>query len=215
MRRRHCSFVLMLRFCFVFILFTLLLGSCGNQQPAMPDDDFSNYVPPEDGSINTADPVYPYLDYIRAQMKMVDTIPYAIERILTINGMTVDSGFVSKDVFKKEAQAFLDIDPNKKGIRENYTEISFKDNTLGLITFSISSKQPGLTLQHADVLVHPDNHSVKNLILRKQFSGGDSTVEQTLLWKDKRHFQISEVISKKDQTLYNRVLKIIWDKPLE
>ncbi len=192
----------------------LLLSCQSNQQP-QNDGDFSNFVAPVDSSINTKDPVYPYPDYIRAQLEMVDTIPYAIERILTINGKTIDSGYVSREVLKKEAQPFLEIDPNEKSIRNQFIETSFNDLSLGLVTFSITSKFPEQKLQQANILVNPENNGVKNVILRKQFAEADSSVEQMLLWKDKMNFQISEVITKKDNSSYNRVLKIIWDKPLE
>ena len=209
-----CSFASMLGQLFKIMAACLLLLAC-KQKPDPSGEDFSGFSPPVDSTINYNEPVYPYLDYIQEQIKMVDTIPYAIERILIVDGKTIDSSFVSKDVFKNEARAFLEINPNDSSLRKHYIESSFNDLTLGLVTFSISSQEADLKLQQADILVNPDNNAVKNLILRKQFSAADSSVEQMLLWKDKMHFQISEVITKKDNSTYYRVLKIIWDKPLE
>jgi hypothetical protein len=198
-----------------FLLSTLFLLSCKNNEPSEAEGDFSNFIPPTDTTINSTEPVYPFLDYVRDQLAMIDTIPYAIERVVTLNGITTDSIYVSKDVLKRDAQAFLEVDPNATNHRSNYIETSFNDLTLGLVTFSISAKSPEQTLQQADILVNPDNNRVKNLILRKQFAHADSSVQQMLLWKDKMNFQISEVITKSNNASYNRVLKVIWDKPLE
>jgi hypothetical protein len=214
MQPSACSFAVMQMRPIKCLVAVLILLACNNPK-TQSEDDFSDFTPPVDSLINTTEPVYPFLDYVRSQIAMVDTIPYAIERIQIIDGVTKDSSFVNKEVFKKEAGAFLEINPNDTDLRKQYIETSFNDLTLGLVTFSITAQDPGLKLQQADILVNPDNNAVKNIILRKQFSNADSSVEQTLLWKDKMNFQISEVISKKDQPAYNRVLKIIWDKPLE
>jgi hypothetical protein len=56
---------------------------------------------------------------------------------------------------------------------------------------------------------------VKNVVLRKQVNYGDSSSMQHLVWVDKMHFQISETITKKDNNTFNRVTRVVWDKPLE
>jgi hypothetical protein len=169
----------------------------------------------EEDTTGSSEPLYPYVEYIQDQIAYVDSTPFGIEKIVSINGITIDSGFIQKDIFLKEAQAFLEVNPNDSSHKKLYKETSFSDLTIDRVTFSISAKEDSLILQQADILVSPKNDAVKNVILRKQFTHPDSTVTQTLLWTDKMQFQVSENINPQHKKPYTRVTKIVWDKPLE
>ncbi len=169
----------------------------------------------EEDTTGSNEPLYPFIDYIRGQIAYVDSTPFGIEKIVSLNGKTIDSGFISKGLFKKEARPFLEVNPNEASLKKLYKENSFSDLTIGRVTFSITAKDASLKLQQADILVNPQNDLVKNVILRKQLTYPDSTVMQTLLWTDKMQFQVSETISSKNKESYSRVTKIVWDKPLE
>lgn len=161
------------------------------------------------------EPLYPFVEYIQNQIAYVDTTPFGIVKTVHLNGKTVDSAFIDKSLFRKEAQAFLEVNPNDSTIRKLYQESSFNDLTISRITFSITALDKTLNLQQADILVNPQNDMVKNVILKKQFDYPDSSVQQTLLWNDKMQFQVSETISPKNKEPYTRVTRIVWDKPLE
>lgn len=161
------------------------------------------------------EPFYPFIDFIHAQVAYVDSTPFAIEKIVTINDKTIDSNFISKSDFKLWASEFTAIDPNHASIKPKYKETSLQDLSINRITFSINAIDPNLPLQQADVLVNPENEKVKTVILRRIWEKADSTVSQHLVWIDNRHFQISETIFPKDKEPYTRVTKVIWDRDIE
>lgn len=191
----------------------LLLSACKGENNSPQETTIINTPPTDTADPNT--PLYPFTDYIRRQVMYVDTTPFGIEKTVEINGKTISSAFLTKDDFKQMAGSFLEIDPNTTALKPQYTETSFKDLSINRITFSIETKNAGLPLQRADILLNADNQQVKNVLLRKQLISADSTVLQHLLWVDKMHFQISEIVTRKDKTEYTRVTRVVWDKPLE
>jgi hypothetical protein len=191
----------------------LVLCSCSGNGGQTEQEYIFN--PPTPDSVDPNIPFYPFIDYIHNQIAYVDTIPVGIEKRVEINGKVTDSGFISKEAFKRIANLFMETDPNTAALKPNYTENSFTDLTTNRITFSISTKNSSLPLQNADILLNADNQQVKNVLLKKQLISPDSNVLQYLVWVDKMHFQISETITRKDQTSYTRVTRVVWDKPLE
>lgn len=201
----------MLYACLTAIVFFTF--ACGNNK----DNKEEAYIfnPIIEDSVDPNEPLYPFVDYINRQLAYVDSTPFGIEQTISIDGKTIDSGFTSKTTFRSLAQNFIAIDPNQPDLKPRYRETSFNDLTLNRVTFTIMAKDPALPLQQADILLNPDNQMVKNVVLRKQFTQGDSNVQQHLVWTDKMHFQISETITGKDQKGYHKVTRIVWDKPLE
>lgn len=193
-----------------FVMF--IIGCTNNPEPA---GDIIVMPPVLEDTQNSNEPFYPFIDYINNQLAYIDSTPFGIEKILTINGKTIDSTYISKSELKKLAQQFILINPDDPSLKPYYLESSFNDLTLNRLTFSITAQNAALPLQQADILLNPENQMVKNVVLRKQVNYGDSSSMQHLVWVDKMHFQISETITKKDNNTFNRVTRVVWDKPLE
>jgi hypothetical protein len=191
-----------------------LLAACSDTEKHSQDKDF-DFMPESATTPDPDEPFYPYADYILNQLAYIDTTPFAIEKTVSIDGVLKDSSFVQKDELNRMAGQFTDIDPNHPDIKAMYRESSFQDLTINRLTFSIVAQVDSLPLQQADILLNPENQSIKNVILRKQWSRGDSSVSQHLLWVHNMHFQISEMISHNNGKNYTRVIRIVWDKPLE
>lgn len=174
----------------------------------------------QNNTIATADssskePLYPYPQYIREQIAYVDSMPLAIEKITIENGKQVDSTVIDQPAFKQLAQNFTDPDPNTSELRPKYTEESFNDLTINSLTFSITAKNTDLPLQQADVLLNPDTKKVRSVFLKKYMVGGDSSETRQLLWTHNMSFQISSFVVHKDGREMNRIVKVIWDRPLQ
>jgi hypothetical protein len=200
----------------IFVCISVLvifLFACGNNQENKEEEYIFN--PVAEDTVDSDEPLYPFVDYINGQLAFIDSTPFGIEKTISIDGKTIDSGFTSKTELRSLAQNFISTDPNQPDLKPRYRETSFNDLTLNRVTFTISAQDPELPLQQADILLNPENQKVKNVVLRKQFTQGDSSVKQHLVWVDKMHFQISETITGKDQKGYHKITRIVWDKPLE
>jgi hypothetical protein len=205
--------LLIMKWIVVLFSLSLLFFAC-KQKNAGGQEEYI-FSPKEEEQADPNEPFYPFIDYIQTQIAYIDTTPFALEKIMYINGKMIDSGFVTKAAFKQLAQTFIDIDPNHSSIKPKYKETSIQDLTLNRIAFSITASNDSMPLQQADVLVNPDNEKVKTVVLRRRLEAGDSIVFQHLVWVDNRYLQISETINPGNKEEYVRVTKLIWDRDLE
>jgi hypothetical protein len=159
--------------------------------------------------------LYPFPQYIQSQIAYLDSAQLGIEMIVQENGVTTDSGYISREVFKKLAHEFLSPDPNEKDIRDEYSETSFNDLSLNTITFSITTKNLNLPLQQADILLSPDNKQVRYLILKKQIKTAEGIASSSLMWRHNLNFQIVTSITAPDGHERSKLIRVIWDKPTE
>lgn len=209
----------------LIIFFTAIIGAYACQTSAdhgdRPDEFAASSVDttpsslPEKDAANT-DPLYPFTEHIRAQLDHIDTTPYALEKTVARDaGQEVAPTLITPSQLRYIAQVFLEIDPNQSQWRPYYTEHSFTDLSINTITFTIKCIQPDLPLQQADVLLHPETHRVKHVILKRILRNSDSTVVQNLLWVHNRHLQISEWISPAKAKEYNRITRVVWQRDLD
>lgn len=162
---------------------------------------------------DTLVPLYPFPQYLTDQIRYVDSMPLGVERVVKLNGRTIDSGYIDKAAFKAAVAPFAAIDPNLASLRPSYTETSFNDLTLGTITFSISCTDSTAVLQKADVLLHADTKKVKYVLLEMTQANDDSVLYRRINWVHNMRCQVAETIQKKDSS-YDRITEYIWDKPM-
>ncbi len=164
--------------------------------------------------VTKPEPFYPFPQYLKEQVAYVDSMPLAVQMVVAVDGKTVDSGFIKKDDFKNRVTPFFAIDPNDEKWKEKYEENSFQDLTLNTITFSISTKDPDIELQQADVLLNPENKKVKDVMLKRNIVNADSSIMQNVLWVHNMKCQVSESISTSKGHNYTKVTNYIWDRPI-
>jgi hypothetical protein len=185
---------------------------CKNDDKSKVEEEYVVNLPVD--SLGS-EPFYPYLDYLNSQLAYIKATPLSVDKKITINGKVISETFISRDELNKLAQPFLEINPEIKDLKPFYMENSFADLSIQKLTFSITATRSDLPLLQADILVNPNNEIVKNVVLKKQFSQGDSSVIQYLLWENKMYFQISETIQKMNSGSYTRVTKVTWDRTLQ
>ena len=192
---------------YVLLLFAFLFGACRQKSQS------SNLSEAKD-STTAKESLYPYPQYIQSQIAYLDTVPLGLEMVVYENGIKTDSNFISRDKFKELSKEFMEPDPNKKELRNQFEESSFNDLSLNTITFSIVCKNPANDLRQADILLNPDTKQVKYLVIKKQKKIGNSEETKSLMWVHNRNFQISTSLIN-DQGLENKkVVKVVWDNPI-
>jgi hypothetical protein len=202
----------------LMVLLITFLIACGNNNERNKEDvELQNIVllPTDEDTTPSNVPFYPYIDYINEQLQYIDTTPLAIEKIVTLDGKTIDSTFATKQELRKAALSFTAYNPNLPANRIHFKETSFRDLTINRITFSISALHNDVPLQQVDILMDPDKQKVKNLVIRQQYETPDSSNSVHMVWVDKMHMQVSESISLRKGQSYTRVTRWVWDKPIE
>ncbi len=184
----------------------LLLMACNNQEATATQQRNTT-------DSSAAQPLYPFAQYLANELAYIDSMPLAVEQVTHQNGKTIDSGFVDKKLFKSAIAFFTSIDPNISALRSQYTETSFNDLSTESITFSITTNNAALPLQHADVLLNPNTQQVKSVSLKINQQTPDSSVSTQVLWKHHMKCQLAQTIDYKDGRSINRIPEYVWDKP--
>lgn len=202
----------------LFILSIIFLIACGNNNESQKrEGEYQDIVllPTAEDTTPSNIPFYPYINYIKEQLQYIDSTPLGVEKIVTIDGKTVDSTFATKQELRKATNAFTVYNPNLPANRHFFKETSFRDLTINRITFSITALQPEIPLQEVNILLEPEKQKVKNLVIRQQFETPDSSNSIHMIWVDKMHMQVSENIFLKDGKSYTIVTRWVWDKSIE
>ena len=190
---------------FVYFLMIFFSFSCNNNQRKDTQ---------KTSSTDAATVYYPINAYIRRQIKDVDTIPYFLYRLSSINGKK-DSSVIDRATFDAETKPFLLPGLEDKAFRANFTESVFDDESTGSITLTYSPKNKTGIVQNASVLLDKDNQQVKWIFINTLSSNGDSTLIQRIGWKGGKSCYINEDVSYPDKPETQRQLSFVWNDKAE
>jgi hypothetical protein len=156
-------------------------------------------------------PFFPIADYLKSEIRRVDSLPVAFKLFTTRAGHT-DSAFISVAEFNMLARQFLPAELENASFEKKFTESSFIDNATGSATFTYSTTDNSLRLQRVDVLTVPGanaNH-VKSIYLEKDRMAGDSAIRQKLYWKGEESLQIVTMVRIKGMDPEEQVISVVW-----
>src|SRR4051812_24317544 len=154
----------------LYTSFGLISCKSNNKQP-------SGKAQVEDNTV-----YYPINDYIRKQIKLVDSIPYYVYRVLVVNGKK-DSTTISRPVFDSLTQQFLLPELEEGALRKNFTESVYVDESTNSVTLTYTPKDSNAAVQNAMVLLDTTTQNVKWTFINVLQNKGDSTIIQKIGWK--------------------------------
>lgn len=184
---------------FVVVMIAFLLVSCKNK-PAKNATET-----PDSSSV-----YYPINNYIRQQIKDVDTTPYFLYQLSSINHKK-DSAVIDRTTFDAQMKTILLPELEDKNFRSNFTESVFDDESTGSITLTYSPKNKTNIVQNASVLLDKDNQKVKWVFINTLSSNNDSTVIQRIGWKGNKSCYINQDISYPDKPEIQRQQSFVWN----
>lgn len=135
---------------------------------------------------------YPVNDYLRQQIKKVDSAAQLIYRLTVENGKT-DSVVISKPQFDSLASNFLQYDISDKNNHKYYHENVFMDETTGSYTFNYTSLNSNLPLQSVDILLDTADNHVKRIFITRGDNTGPLPVTEKMGWKNDNSFYINRI----------------------
>lgn len=183
-------------------LLSLFVISCGEpeQQPEKKDEK------------DTAKLFLPVTDYIRGEIKTIDSLPVGILKRVTA-GNRADSAFIQQAEFRLLAAEFLPDELEKGKFEQSFTESSFFDQSTELLTFTYEGTDPSVTVKRVDVLISPSLQldKIKSIYMEKAYKSGDTSISKKMFWKAGSSFQVAteKSLAQKPPTLEQ--VKVIWD----
>ncbi len=190
-----------------FLLFSLVLAvSCADDI----DSSGSTATLPEDA--NNPKQFFPVLDYLRGEVKMVDSFATAIRQYVTVNGKT-DSGFISPAQFREVMEEYLSADLSKENFEKYYSESSFFDQGTQTSTFTYSTKNDELEFHRIDVLVQGTESydKVSSIYLEKFAANDDSSVVKKILLRNGISVMINSEVTKGNAPPVVKQEKFVWN----
>jgi hypothetical protein len=186
----------------------LLCAACGHhpQSPSSPSTDTLSR-PDTAGTV-----FFPVADVIESEIRLIDTTPAALRKLITGNGHT-DSGFIKPAEFQALAMQFVVPEFRNGQFEKNFTETSFIDNATQAATFTYSTTDKDLPLQRVDIVTvpHGENHQMESVYIERQRISGDSSILDKMFWRAGKQFQVISLIRIKGAAAVQRNLIVSWD----
>jgi hypothetical protein len=182
-------------------LLSLFVLSCGEpeQQQVKKDEK------------DTTKAYLPVTDYIRGEIKTIDSLPVGILKRVT-KGNKADSAFIQPAEFRLLAAEFLSNELEKGQFEQSFTESSFFDQSTELLTFTYEGTNPAVTVKRVDVLISPSLQldKIKSIYMEKAYKSGDTSISKKMYWKAGASFQVATEKKMAQQSRLEQI-KVIWD----
>ena len=154
------------------------------------------------------------VDYLKAEVKKMDTLPLHIIKITTANN-TYDSSVITKKEFHSYAKEFLELpDIASSDKMDDYSEANDFDEVLNNVLLMYTAKQEDEQVRSQTIMMQPDdmgNTHVKTILVTAVQSGTDSTVTKNMTWHIDKRFQIVTKINKPGQPEKISTIMISWE----
>lgn len=164
---------------------------------------------------NTNQDFFAVLSYMQSQVKHIDTSLYRITKIETTDHIS-DTTVISRDLFRKYAQDFLNIpDIASDEKKDNYSVSNSYDADLQSTLLTYMATDPEEEVRRETVMLEPDPaggvNNVSTIIINRFQPSKDSTVEKEMTWYVNSHFQVVTKIHKADQPEKIKILQVKWE----
>jgi hypothetical protein len=187
------------------IVIVILLIGCNSADTSTPPSENND-------STEKAKVYFPVLDFIKSEIRHVDSLPIGIVKYTTENGVT-DSNYIKPEEFHHLAQQFVLPALKKETFEKEFAETSFFDNTTQYASFVYSTHNGDLDVQRVDVLAKPQDvvyNKVQSIYIEKRSGRADSSITQKMYWKAGQNFQITTEVQTKSETI-SRQIKVVWN----
>jgi hypothetical protein len=157
------------------------------------------------------------LSLIKSQVAHVDTSLYSIIRIEQSDSFPGDTTYIPREEFRGAAKDFLSIpDLSDKKVAKRYKEETIFDQTMNRVVISYTPENPAKEeIQKQELLVTPNaatGDQVNNIIINRVISNRDSFMQQNMLWRMDKSFQVVTTLQKPGKPEKITTLKVTWNE---
>jgi hypothetical protein len=160
---------------------------------------------------------FPVTDYLKSQVKHVDTSLYRIIKIESANGRS-DTSFLKREEFRKVASDFVEIpDITAKKIKNDYAETQMYDESLQSIILTYTTSEIDNKVQRQDVILgqanEDGNNDVSTIIVHTMENLKKTSIEKNMVWYVNKRFIIVTKTNTANQPEKIEKLEVIWNGP--
>ena len=155
-------------------------------------------------------PFYPIGAFIKEQLNKLDSMPLAVFKY-TYSGDKRDSVIIEKTEARKSAEEFLQPDITDSAVKKSYTESTFMDETINLVTITYTAKDDNAEIRKANVYINPNNDKVKSIYIEKRTVANGQNVSKIILWKADQNFEIVTSAPRAGMADSTSRIKYVWD----
>ena len=154
---------------------------------------------------------FPVLDFLKGDIRLVDSLSAGIQKYTVIDGKT-DSSYIPLEEFNRIAKEFLPEVLNKEPFEKNYKETSFFDQSTQLYTFTYSTDNKDLDVQRVDVLINNGEgfDKVKSVYIEKYIISADTSTVKKMYWKAGRSLLINSETIRASNNPEQKQLRVVW-----
>ena len=143
---------------------------------------------------------FPVLDFIRSEIRTVDSLPVGI-KVYRTEGEKKDSGYLKPEEFHQLTDEFLTPELEMDQFKKVYTESSFYDRSTKTSTFHYETKKEDATIRRIDVITSAtDTYDKVTSMYFEKIAGPDRFLKK-LFWKPGQEFSLIE---------QNKVTRVVW-----
>lgn len=157
--------------------------------------------------------IFPVTDFLKGQLRELDTMPVTPLKTVTINGKT-DSIWQKRDSIRVFAAPFLTPVIDSISMSPYFSEKSFLDQTINAITFSYDAKiklPESLKLRHWDVYIDPQRGTVQRIYMVKESEEGNASITRQFTWKANQWCSIRTIKQEAGKVPEIKEEKLTWD----
>lgn len=155
---------------------------------------------------------FPVLDFIKSEIKTVDSLPIGIKKYTTVGGH-IDSTYIKPEEFDKLAAEFTSSELEAVNFELKYTETSFFDNSTQASSFVYTPVNNQDSIKRVNVLVRAGSSydKVSGVYMEKIILKNDSSIIRKLYWKPGKQFQVNSEIQVPDKSPITTQVRVVWN----
>ncbi len=154
----------------------------------------------------------PVPDLVHDDIRKVDSFAGGILKKTTVDGKK-DSVYISLKDFHQLVTPLLPAELDSVSFREHFTETSLMDQSTRLLNFIYTAKDTTPQIRKVIVYIAPalTVDKVDMIYMEKEFTEGDTFVQQKQTWKTGQYFSVITIRQPKQGKASTALLKLIWD----
>lgn len=198
-----------MKFPLALLIILLIACSCKNKAGETGKDTITVI---DTTQANDSTTYLPIADLIRQDLQRIDSFAGGILKKSTVNGKK-DTVFIKPQELHQTASAFLLPELETVNFRNSFTENSFMDQSTEQIQFIYTPKNPAVSIRNvvAYITPSPSGDKVSRIYLEREWTAGDTLIQQKLTWKTNQYFYIITMRQPKQGASSTSIEKVIWD----